>query len=70
MTVNLKRGLLEGTVVAVICTGLVVVLFWRIRSENPFTASDFNNLGLVTFSTGLLGFLIGAFRPPPFKPKK
>jgi len=70
MTVNLKRGLLEGAAVALICTGLVVILFWRIRGENPFTASDFKNLGFVTFATGLIGFLMGAFRSTLVPPKK
>jgi hypothetical protein len=70
MNVNLKRGMLEGAAVAAICTGLVVVLFWRIRAENPFTSSDFNDFGLVAFSTGLLGFLVGAFGPTPIRRKK
>ena len=70
MTVNLKRGLLEGAAVAAICTGLVVVLFWRIRGDSPFTSSNFNDVGLVAFSTGLLGFLVGAFRSTPVRPKK
>ena len=70
MTVNLKRGLLEGAAVAAICTGLVVVLFWRIRGDNPFTSSSFNDVGIVAFSTGLLGFLVGAYRTTPARPKK
>ena len=70
MTVNLKRGLLEGAAVAAICTGLVVVLFWRIRGDSPFTSSNFYDVGLVAFSTGLLGFLVGAFRSTPVRPKK
>ena len=69
MKMNLKRGLVEAAAVAAICTGLVVVLFWRIRAENPFT-SDFNNIELVAVSTGLLGFLVGAFRSTPVRPKK
>jgi len=67
---NLKRGLLEGAAVAAICAGLVVALFWRIRTENPLTSSNFNDIGLVAFSTGLLGFLVGAFRSTPVRPKK
>ena len=70
MTVNPKRGLLEGAAVAGICTGLVVILFWRVREENPFTTSDFINIGLVTFSTGLIGFLMGAFRSSIIRPNK
>ena len=70
MTVNLKRGLLEGAAVAAICTGLVVVLSWRIKGDSPFTFSSFNDVGLVAFSTGLLGFLVGAFRSTPVRPKK
>jgi beta-lactamase regulating signal transducer with metallopeptidase domain len=70
MNVNLKRGLLEGAAVAAICTGLVVVLFWRVRAENPFTSSNSSDVWLVAFSTGLLGFLVGAFRATPVRPKK
>ena len=70
MNVNLKRGLLEGAAVAAICTGLVFVLFWRIRAENPFTSSSLSDIGLVAVSTGLLGFLVGAFRPTPARFKK
>jgi len=70
MNVNLKRGLLEGAAVAAICAGVVVVLFWRIRAESPFTSSNLNDIGLVAFSTGLLGFLVGAFRSTPVRPRK
>ncbi len=67
---NLKRGLFEGAAVAGICTGLIVVLLWSTRLENPFTSSDFNNIGLVAFSTGLIGFLMGAFRATSVQHKK
>jgi hypothetical protein len=70
MNVDLKRGLLEGAAVAAICTGLVVVLFWRIWGDTSFTSSNFYDVGLVAFSTGLLGFLVGAFRSTPVRPKK
>jgi hypothetical protein len=70
MTVNLKRGFLEGAAVAAICTGLVLVLSWRISAENPFKSFGFSNIGLVTFSSGLLGFLVGAFRHPSVRPKE
>ena len=70
MNVNLKRGLLEGAAVAAICTALVVVLYWRIMEGNPFTSSRFSDIGLVACSTGLLGFLVGAFRSTPIPPKK
>ena len=60
MNVNLKRGLLEGTAVAAICTGLLVTIMWL--TEGPFTSSSFNDLGLVACATGLLGFMAGAFR--------
>ncbi len=64
MTVNLKRGFLEGAAVAAICTALVALLYWGLKAENPFTSFGFGNVGLVAFSTGLLGFLVGAFRLP------
>jgi hypothetical protein len=70
MSVNLKRGLREGAAVAAICTGLAIVLFWRIRQENPFTSSRFSDIGLVAFATGILGFLVGTFRPPSARLKK
>ena len=65
MNVNLRRGLLESAAVAAICTGLVVVLFWRADSS-----SNVSDVGLVAVSTGLLGFLAGAFRPAPVRRKK
>jgi len=70
MNVNLKRGFLEGVAVAAICTGLFVVLFCRIRAANPFTSSNLSDIGLAGFSTGLLGFLVGAFRSAPGRPNK
>jgi hypothetical protein len=70
MTVNLKRGFLEGAAVAAICAGLVVVLSWRLSAENPFTSLGFSSIGLVTCSSGLLGFLVGAFRHPSVHSKK
>ena len=70
MNVNLKRGLLEGAGVAAICTGLLLVLFWQVRSENPFTSSNLGDIGLAAFATGLLGFLVGAFRSSPARVKK
>ena len=70
MNVNLKRGLLEGAAVAAISTGLLVVLFWRIVEGKPFTSLSFGDIGLVAFSTGLLGFLEGAFRSTAARPKK
>jgi len=70
MTVNLKRGLLEGAAVAAICAGLVAFILWRSGSKRLFSYSDFSNIGLVACSTGLLGFLAGAFRSAPEGPKK
>ena len=70
MNVNLKRGLLEGAAVAAICTVLLLVLFWRVRAEDPFTSSKLGDIGLVAFATGLLGFLVGAFRPASVRVKK
>lgn len=70
MTVNLRRGFLEGAAIAAICTGLVILVYWGIKAENPFTSFGFSNLGLVAFSTGLLGFLVGAFRHAFARPKE
>src|SRR5437763_13128748 len=50
--------LFRSATVAAICTGLVVVLFWRLGGENSFTSSNVTNIELVAFSTGLLGFLV------------
>jgi hypothetical protein len=68
MNVNFKRGFLEGAAVAVICTGLLVLIMWR--KEGPFTSFSFNDLGLVACATGLLGFMVRAFRANPVTPKK
>jgi hypothetical protein len=70
MTVNLKRGLFEGVVVAAICSGLFVVISWRNSPEWAFRSSDLNTVLLIACSTGLLGFLAGAFRSTPAPPEK
>ena len=68
MNMNLRRGLLEGVAVAGICTGLLALLFWR--TETPFTSSKLSDMGLVALATGLLGFLVGAFRSTAVRLKK
>ena len=70
MTVNLKRGFLEGLAVAAICSGLVGFVSWRSSPETAFTSSDLNNLLLIACVTGLLGFLAGAFRSTSVPPEK
>ena len=65
MKVNLKRGFLEGAAVAGICTGIFVVMMWRTESA----ISSFSDLGLIACSTGLLGFMVGAFRAKSVTPR-
>jgi len=77
MKVNLKRGLLVGLVAATICTSLFAA-FWyftlppdmadsdhsisRWRS-GPHVSAHLSVAAVVVVSSGLLGFVMGAFRP-------
>ena len=77
MNVNLKRGLLAGLVASTICTGLFAA-FWYFTLPGDMTGSDHSIsrwwrghsvsahllvAGVVFGSSGLVGFVMGAFRP-------
>ena len=77
MHLNLKRGFVEGVAAATICTGLFVA-FWYLTlppdlqgSEHSISrwwsgrsvSATFRLTAVLFVSSGLIGFVMGAFRP-------